>query len=300
MPKLPHEALVQLVRTAPELVTRLLHPLFDDLPSAPIEVLPQVTATELVNLDLPEHRADVVLLFGDPQRPREAIVVEVQSEPDPRKRRTWPFYVTGFGVRFNCPVTLVVLTLDDDVAAWCRTPIDFGRGRGFLHPVAIGPRDVPKITDPEAAAAAPELAVLSVIAHGRSPGAESIAYAALSAAQRLDTQAGIHYADFIEAFLGDVARVALRQLMQQKSDNPFFSELFSTAWSSGKSEGFADGEARGRVEGKTRSLLKMFRLRMWTPPAEIEARVLACQDEAQVDLWIERVLTVATLDEVFV
>jgi hypothetical protein len=202
MPKLPHEALVQLIRAAPDMVVDLLRPLLGGLPTAPIQVVPQVTAAELVNLDLAERRADAVLLLGDPQRPDEAFVVEAQSDPDPRKRRVWPFYVTGFAVRFDCPVTLVVFALDEEVAAWCDQPIDLGRGRGFLFPVVIRPRNIPVITDPARAAAAPELAVLSVLAHGREPGAEYIAQAALAACERLDTQAGLHYADFEQANRG--------------------------------------------------------------------------------------------------
>ena len=307
MPKLPHEALVQLIRSAPGMVVDLLRPLLGGLPTGPVEVLPQVTAAELVNLDLAERRADVVLLLGDPQRPDEAFVVEAQGEPDPRKRRVWPFYVTGFAVRFDCPVSLVVFTLDEEVAAWCRQPIDFGRGLGFLYPVVISPRTIPVITDPARAAALPELAVLSVLAHGREPGAEFIAQAALAACERLDTQAGIHYADFVEAFLGDFARVALRQIMQTELKNPYFSDKFRKSFADGVAKGVAEGEARGEARGeakgaargKAQSLLKMFRLRGWTASAEVEARVLACQDEAQVDLWIDRVLDVATLDEVF-
>jgi len=188
-----------------------------------------------------------------------------------------------------------VFTLDEEVADWCEQPIDFGRGRGFLFPVVVRPRTIPVILDPARAMAAPELAVLSVLAHGREPGAEFIAQAALAACERLDTQAGIHYADFVEAFLGDFARVALRQIMQTELKNPYFSDKFRKSFA----DGVAEGEAKGAARGKAQSLLKMLRLRGWTASAELEARVLACRDEAQVDQWIDRVLSVPTLDDVF-
>lgn len=299
MPKIPHEALVQLVRAAPEVVVELLRPLLGGLPDVPVTVLPQVTAAELVDVDLPERRADAVLVIGDPQRPIEAFVVEVQGEPSARKRRVWPLYVAGFRVRFDCPVTLVVFALDEGVAAWCRVPIDLGRGQSFVRPVVIGSRNIPAITDPAVAAAAPELAVMSVAAHGREPGAEYIAQTALGACLGLDTQVGLHYADFIVAFLGGLARTALRQIMQTEKKNPYFSAEFRKMFDDGYVVGEAEGEARGKALGKAQSLLKMFRLRGWTTPADVEARVLACQDEAQVDLWIDRVLAVGSLDEVF-
>ncbi|MBL9105583.1 MAG: hypothetical protein JNL82_31895 [Myxococcales bacterium] len=294
MPKLPHEALVQLVRAAPAMVVDLLRSVIDGLPQASAQVLPQVTAAELVNLDLPEFRADAVLVLGDPKQPAATFIVEVQGEPAARKRKVWPFYVTGFEVRFGCPATLVIFALDDDVADWCGEPIVFSGGRGRLQPVAIRTRDIPVITDPLVAAAAPELAVLSVAAHGREPGAEHIARAALEACHRLDSQARLHYADFIVAFLGKVARAALGQLMQLDDRNPFFSEEFRQSWAGG----WAEGEAKGEAKGEARSLLRLFRLRGWTVTPEVEARVSGCRDEALFEKWTARVLTAASLDEV--
>jgi hypothetical protein len=167
----------------------------------------------------------------------------------------------------------------------------------------VGSSDIPVITDPEQAAAAPELAVLSVLAHGKRPGAEYVARAALAACERLDTQAAIHYADFVAAFLGAFAKLALRQIMQTEKKNPYFSaefrKMFDDGYVVGEAEGEARGVERGKALGKAQSLLKLFRLRGWTTPAEIEARVLACQDETQVDRWIDRVLVVGALDEVF-
>jgi hypothetical protein len=290
MPKLPHEALVQLVRAAPGMVVELLRPVLGDLPAAPVRLLPQVTAAELVSLDLPEYRADAVIVLGEAKAPEEAFVVEVEGRQAARKRRVWPFFVAGFGLRFDCPVTLVIFALDADVAAWCREPIDLGRGRGWIYPVVIGPGDVPVITDPAVAAAAPELAVLSVAAHGREPGAEFIAMAALQACSRLDSQARLHYADFIRAFLGRLAREALGAMMQN-DPNPFYSEEFRQRWQEERSG--------GEAEGRAKTLLKQFRLRGWTVTPELEARMKACRDEASFDRWSERVLTAATLDEVF-
>ncbi|MBL9104177.1 MAG: hypothetical protein JNL82_24740 [Myxococcales bacterium] len=299
MPKLPHEALVRLVRAAPAMVVDLLRSVIDGLPEADAQILPQVTAAELVNLDLPEFRADAVLVLGDADAPIETFILEVQGEPSARKRRTWPLYVTGFEVRHDCPATLVIFALDDDVAEWCSEPIVFSRGRGRLHPVVLRPRHIPRVTDPAVAAAAPELAVLSVAAHGREPGAEHIARVALEACYRLDTQARHHYADFIIAFLGQVARAALGKIMQLDDRNPYFSEEFRQSWAGGWAEGIAEGKAEGEALGEARTLLRLLRLRGWTVAPELEAQVVACRDDALFEKWTARVLTAASLDEVF-
>lgn len=89
----------------------------------------QVGAAEFVDLHFAELRADAVLLRGRPERPERILVVEVQGEPDLRKRRSWFLYVAGLHVRFECPVILVVLALDPEVAAWCAETIDIGEGR---------------------------------------------------------------------------------------------------------------------------------------------------------------------------
>jgi hypothetical protein len=64
------------------------------------------------------------------------------------------------------------------------------------------------------ARASPELAVLSVAAHGSDQGAEKIALAALGAADSLDSERGELYGDFIYLFLSDAVRVATEVLMQ--------------------------------------------------------------------------------------
>src|SRR5690606_30241494 len=100
--------------------------------------------------------------------------IEVQSEVDLRKHRTWPLYIAGLRARLGCPVTLVIIAIDPQVAAWCAQPIDLGRGRGTILPLVLGPGQIPVIVDPEEARRSPELAVLSVAAHAHEPGAEHI------------------------------------------------------------------------------------------------------------------------------
>jgi hypothetical protein len=53
---------------------------------------------------------------------------------------------------------------------------------------------------------------------------------------------------------------------------------------------------RGRVEGRRTTLLKQLRVRFGVLPSDVEARIQAA-DERQLDVWVERVLTAATLAE---
>lgn len=301
MPKLPHEAIVQLVRHAPDVVLRLLDP-GRDFGARALRVGP----AEFVDLNFAEYRADVVLLCGPVERPEKAYVVEAQGEPNARKRRAWTLYASGMHVRLGCPVVLVVIALDPAVARWCREPIDVGDGRFVLHPWVLGPEVIPVITDPEVARAAPELAVLSVAAHADEPGAEAIAFAALSAVYPLDDERGVIYPDFIIALLPLAARVALEKLMQS-SRYEFQTDFLRRAWqegiaagkAAGMTEGKAEGKAEGRVEGKAEALLKLLRLKGFSFSDAERQRVLACTDEQRLDSWMDRVLAARDLGEVF-
>jgi hypothetical protein len=292
MPRFTHEALVQLVRAAPEAIAWLLREVLAvDLPA---HVQAHVTATEIVDLNLAEYRADVVLTFGPAEQPDEALVVEAQGSPDPRKRVRWPVYVAGVRARLGCPVTLVVLTLDEDVAQWCRTPIDLGRQRGWLYPLVIGPQQIPVITDVDQARRMPELAVLSAAAHGHQPGAEHIAHAALLAVRDLDSEHSLVYPDFILARLGEVARAALELLMPPKGyeyQSDFARKYYG--------EGIAAGIAAGEIKAEARILLKQLRLKGFEVSPELQSRVETCTDLAQLDLWIERILGAHSLADVF-
>lgn len=287
MPRYTHEALVQLVRAAPQAIAWLLREALGlDLP----HVQARVTATEVVDLNLAEYRADVVLSFGPAEQPDEALVVEAQGSPDPRKRIRWPLYVAGVRARLGCPVTLVVLTLDEDVAQWCRTPIDLGRQRGWIYPLVLGPQQIPVITDIDQARRMPELAVLSAAAHGHEPGAEHIAHAALLAVQHLDSEHSLVYPDFILARLGEVARAALELLMPPKGYE--YQSDFARKW-------YGDGIAAGEIKGEARTLLKQLRLKGFDVTPELQTRVETCTDLAQLDLWIERILAAQSLADVF-
>ncbi|MBK9752160.1 MAG: hypothetical protein IPO88_01410 [Nannocystis sp.] len=293
MPKLPHEALVQLVRCAPEMVVDLLQR--ELAPGLPLHLPPRVTAAEFVDLNLAEYRADAVLMLGDPERPSEVIVVEVQSEIDARKRRVWPIYVAGPRVRLGCPVVLVVIAPDPQVAAWCAEPIDLGRGCNVLRPMVLGPDQIPVITDHEVARRSPELAVLSVAAHGRELGAEHIALAAIAASHDLDNDRDLLYPDFILALLGDLARAALEKIVMQARNYEFQSDFVRKYFYGGKAEGLTEGKAAGKAE----VLLKLLRRKFTAVDAAYEARVLACSDVDQLDAWAERVLDADSVAAVF-
>jgi hypothetical protein len=59
-----------------------------------------------------------------------------------------------------------------------------------------------------------------------------------------------------------------------------------------------EGRQEGRREGEAEMLLRLLRIRFGTLPTDTEAHVQAADPETLLR-WSERVLTAATLDEVF-
>ena len=173
MPSLSHEALLLLFRNRPELAPELLRDALHVRLPAYSEV--RLESADLTEVAPTEYRADLVVLLVD-GTPVLGIVVEVQLQRDNRKRYTWPVYVTGLRARLACPACVLVITPSEAVAEWCRGAIDLGPG-GAMTPLVVGPAAVPVVDDVGVAERAPELAVLSVLAHGQGDDAVHVGHA---------------------------------------------------------------------------------------------------------------------------
>jgi hypothetical protein len=305
MPSTLHEALVLLFRESPRLAPMLLARTLGNngdirLPEdwLPEDADVQVTSSEFADLDPPEYRADVVLRIpGDSdtndrdrdKATREVFIVEVQLDPDQVKHFTWPQYVTAARTRFRCPATLVVVAVDERVARWCAQPITLDRAGNVFRPVVIGPAAIPVVTDEAEARIWPELAVLSVIAHGHEAGSEVIGAAALAACDRLDSTQARLYADLIYSNLNEIARAALEALMEQH--NYTYQSDFAKKY-------VAEGTKKGIELGYRALLRKQLQQRFGDLPADVMAR-LEEADADTLETWGGRVLAAGSLADVF-
>jgi hypothetical protein len=263
---------------APELLREALHV---ELP-AYSEV--RLESAELTDVVPAEYRADLVVLLVD-GKPVLGIVVEVQLQPDARKRFSWPVYVAGLRARFECPCCVLVVTASESTAKWAQVPIALGPG-AQLVPLVVAPKGVPVITDPERARQDPELAVLSVMAHGRGDveTAVQIALSAAAGAAPLDEDTRVLYFDLIEAALSEAARKAFEMLPQNY-------EFQGPTYKKGKLEGQAAAMAT--------SVLEFLDARGLTIPDEVRQRVQSTTDLEQLRHWIRRAAVITTADELF-
>ena len=222
-------------------------------------------------------------------KPVLGIVVEVQLQRDDRKRFTWPVYVAGLRARLGCPACVLVVTPSEAVADWCRVPIDLGPG-ATLAPLVVGPASVPVVDDAAIAERDPELAILSVLAHGQEPGAEAIGRAALMAALGLSDERQVVYSDLIFAALSQAARAALEDLMA--SGGYEFQSEFAKKHQ-------AKRRAEGKAEGRADAVLDVLEARGLRVSEEARSRILACTDPAQLSVWVRKAVTVTSVEQLF-
>ncbi len=288
MPSMPHETLIDLFKNRPSLGAELL--------SEALGVsVPSYTEARLVSIDLTqirpaEYRADLVVLLLDGEDPALVLIIEVQLGIDPRKRFTWPEYAMGARAVHGCPVGLLVIAPDPDVAAWCAEPIETGIPGFVLRPPVLGRAGVPVVTDPAEAARRPELAVLSAMAHGTSEVGAAIAAAVLPALRGFDDERSKFYHDLVLNSLNDAARNALEAMMKGYEYQSDFAKKYVA-------EGVEQGLEQGREQGERILLLRLLRKRFGELPASVVARVESAE-VAVVERWSDRLLSSETLADV--
>lgn len=281
-----HEVLVHFFLSRPALAAELLaDPLGLALP--PFSRV-SLSSAELTTLAPTEYRADAVLtLDDDAGRPIRGVVLEVQLSDDQHKWRTWPAYVANSYARLGCPVVLLVVCPDPATARWAATPIRFGEPDLVLTPVVLGPKRIPVVTDPAVARQKPELAVLSVVAHGGRADPEPILKAFLAGLSEVDHEHADLYANLVWSLLPQAARKLLKEFAMENVVIPREFDYFTRAYQ----KGVAEGEAKGEAE----ALLEVLGARGVTVPDADRERIAACTDIDRLKTWLHRAATATTI-----
>ncbi len=315
MPSITHESLVDLFRDSPALASDMLTHLGVIVPQESQKS--HLTSAEFADIKADEYRADAVIRIGadigsGESEPSDIVIVEVQLARDSKKRRSWPVYVTGARARYRCPATLLVLALDVGVAKWCANSIILDRNGSCINPVVVGPSQIPRITTVEQARERPELAILSAVAHSKGSEAAEVALAGLAACDGLDTDRATRYSDFILTMLGPAAWPALESLMSTQTYQ--FQSAFARKYAEqGRKEGHKAGRKEGEdigmevgIElgmeagmeaGERAIVLRLLSKRFGPLDAAVRARVEQAS-VSNLELWADRILTAATLEEI--
>ena len=135
MPSMAHEILVDLFKNRPSLAAEILVEVLGL--SLPDYTEARIASADLTEIQPAEYRADIVVLLLHDGAPIRVVIVEVQLAVDPRKRLSWPAYVTVARAVHGCPAALLVVAPDPAVAGWCAEPIETGVSGFVLRPPVL-------------------------------------------------------------------------------------------------------------------------------------------------------------------
>lgn len=279
-----HETLVEMFRHRPSFAVHLLAGVLGVELPAHEEV--RLEAAECVDLFPAEFRADAVVALTDGADPVAAVVVEVQLARDPGKWWTWPQYVVSLRTRLKCPTVLLVVCVDAATAAWAAMPIELGNPGARIPPSVLGPGLIPAVVDADEAGRAPELVVLSAMAHGGDPDRSAVLDALVGALASVEKQHAVLYAELVLAALPSAARRHLEALMSTHT-HEYLSEY---------AQKFV---AQGAAEGEAKAVLAFLEARGVEVSEDARARIGECRDLDQLDAWVRRAATVGSVEDLF-
>jgi len=280
MPSQTHAVLVDLFRSAPSLALDLLHASGIAVSAAAPRILESTFP-----VPSPDYHVDLaVVCEDDASCPTLVVLVEVQLDVDPDKHFTWPLYQAAARARFRCDACVLVVAIEERVAAWARTPVALGPDGHVFQAIVLGPSAVPHAVDP----ASPELALLSALAHGATePEAVRLAIAAIDG---LGHERWAAYFDLLRYHLGAALDRALEASMAT-TERKYLSDFANNYYDKGRAE--------GKAEGARTALLTVIAARSIPLGDDDRVRIDACVDVAVLDVWLGRAAGAGTTAEIF-
>ncbi|GAA4924966.1 hypothetical protein LX16_0005 [Stackebrandtia albiflava] len=289
MPAARHEVLIQLFRDAPELVGTILaeRPDMTMLGEPRVRSSPESASV----LQVAERRVDAVFEVED-DTGRFAVALEVQMRPEPEKVRRWPTYVARLRENLVCPVTLLVVCMSDRTAKWAAEPIFLGRPGSYIRPVALGPAQVPLLTDPTDPRATPQRALLSVLAHakGRRRHNKALIDVFDHVLGTIDPQRATDYAEFAYELLSGPAVRYLEELVETRT-KPYQRSTYRRLREEARDE--------GELKTLIRVLLETSEIRGIRLTAAQRRRVESCTDAELLHEWFRRAVSATTAEQIF-
>ena len=81
------------------------------------------------------------------QKPVGAVVLEIQRQPDPDKRFSWPLYTAALHAKHRglLKTYLLVIATNRSTARWAQQPIATCQPQAPFRPLVVGPDDVRRL-----------------------------------------------------------------------------------------------------------------------------------------------------------
>lgn len=290
MPKVRHDAVVEIFQNEPMLVLRLL-----DCLGVYLRFGPRISAiladSDLSDRDPGDHDqvlallSDNVFVFkGDGVK--IAVVAEVQTgRPDMSRSLSWPAYVANARARHKCGGILMIFATNWNAASGSAKTILTGHPGWNLTPLVSGIGRIPGMPL-EGGRFAAELVLLRIITGELNLGRHEARMFALAAIKSALPARRLRYARYIRALAPSKARRPLEELMRTLPRDDFI-------------DGMIDQGAQQGALRKARQMLLQLLYERFGVPDDVRERIEACAEVIKVDTWFTRAITAASLDEVF-
>ncbi|MEU7020451.1 hypothetical protein ABZ990_07295 [Streptomyces sp. NPDC046203] len=295
-----HETAHRIFQDRPE----LLPPVFDllgmPLPTkAEIDVISPDT-TEIRPL---ERRVDTVLRVNLPGKDGFLLAIEAQGRRDRAKASSWTYYLGYLRAKYDMPALLLVVCQDRPTARWAAGPFRTGYGDWSaltLHPLVLGPGNVPVITDPDTAAKNLAMTAFSALTHSTQPEAPAILEVLAKALGTADEDSFRYYSEIMEVGLVESpVRDNWRKLMKNGSYFPGRGTLVEETFLEGKDAGLAEGRIEGQAEATANAVVSVLKTRGIDVDAEALERIKGCTDTATLDRWLTLAVTTPQAADLF-
>lgn len=283
MPKLRHEAVVEILQNEPKLVLSLLA-----YSGINVSFELQAGAT-IADSNLSDRAPDgdnyLRSLFSDNvfvfegNGHRVAVIAEVQSErPDKRCSLSWPAYVANARHRHRCDALLMVFAITENAAHGSLKPIRTGHPGWDLVPLVSGIGRTPG-TPLAGGQFCAELVLLRIITGELKLDTHEARMFALAAVRSAPPERIERYTRYLKRLAPQSVQQPLETLMKT-----VLKDAFIDGWIN---------------QGRAEMLLTLLESRFGGVPGSVRKRVEACKDDAQIKAWFERAISASSLDEVF-
>ncbi len=311
MPKLRHEAVVEILQNEPRLVLWLL-----THSGAPLRLGARLTAT-IADSNLTDREpnedgqqvrglfSDNVFVFEDDSR-RIAVVAEVQTDhPDSERALSWPAYIANARRQHRCDTLLMIFAITQDAARGSAKPIRTGHPGWDLVPLISGFGKIPGLPADGAQFGA-ELVLLRIITCELTLDTHDARMFALAAIRSAPAERVTRYTKYLKALVPPSIRKDLETLMKIELKDAFIDGWIEEGLTKGLEKGLAKGREQGLEQGlaqglgqaRVEMLLELLETR-FSLSAEIRKQVEECTAETQVKTWFKRAIGASSLDEVF-
>ncbi|MFG2111298.1 hypothetical protein ACGFRB_01420 [Streptomyces sp. NPDC048718] len=193
------------------------------------------------------------------------------------------------------PALLLVVCQDRPTARWAAGPFRTGYGDWSaltLHPLVLGPGNVPVITDPDTAAKNLAMTAFSALTHSTQPEAPAILEVLAKALGTADEDSFRYYSEIMEIGLNETpVRDNWRKLMKNGSYFPGRGTLVE--------ETFLEGKDVGMAVATANAVVSVLKTRGIDVDANALERIQSCTDTATLDRWLALAVTTPRAADLF-